>query len=280
MEYVALPAATSQSFIRASSCGHETMVSCHAMHGTGHALRLTELTHLTYEFILRLAAAFACGAAIGIERQLRQRTAGLRTITLVTSGACLIVTLGALVGNGTAGMIQIAAYVVSGIGFLGGGVIMRDQGAIQGINTAATLWCSAAVGALCGAGLFPQAIAGTVVILLTNTLLRALSRAINTSPVSTYDATRKYVLVVICRESDELHMRSVLSNLMEAAPLSFHGLTSREYEGSAPSVEVIATLSLHPKDQGRLEKVASRISMENGVSSVSWSGLETELAPE
>jgi putative Mg2+ transporter-C (MgtC) family protein len=237
---------------------------------------------MTFEFILRLAVAFACGVAIGIERQLRQRAAGLRTITLVTSGACLFVTLGALIGTGPSNVTQIAAYVVSGIGFLGGGVIMRDQGALQGINTAATLWCSAAVGALCGAGLYTQAIAGTVVILLTNTVLREVSRAINQAPVSTYDVIRKYALVVICRESDEIHMRSVLSNLMESAPLSFHGLTSREYEsdGSPSSVEVTATLSLHPKNQARLEKVASRISMESGVSSVSWIGLETQASQD
>jgi len=94
---------------------------------------------MTIEFVLRLLAAFACGVAIGLERQMRQRNAGLRTITLVASGACLFVTLGVLTGNGTTGITQIAAYVVSGVGFLGGGVIMRDKGSIQGINTAATL---------------------------------------------------------------------------------------------------------------------------------------------
>src|SRR6202012_1375022 len=149
------------------------------------------------EFFWRLLAAFACGVAIGVERQMRQRTAGLRTITLVTCGACLFVTLGVLAGNGTAGVTQIAAYVVSGVGFLGGGVIMRDQGSIQGINTAATLWCSAAVGVLCGTGHYGPAIAGTGVVLATNTLLRELSRAINATPVSSADIVREYVLTVI-----------------------------------------------------------------------------------
>lgn len=87
---------------------------------------------MTLEFFLRLLTAFACGVAIGLERQMRQRTAGLRTITLVASGACLFVTLGVLTGNGVSGITQIAAYVVSGAGFLGGGVIMRDKGSIQG----------------------------------------------------------------------------------------------------------------------------------------------------
>ncbi len=69
---------------------------------------------------------------------MRQRTARLRTITLVASGACLFVTLGMLTSNGESGVTQIAAYVVSGVDFLGGGV-MHDKGSIQGINTAATL---------------------------------------------------------------------------------------------------------------------------------------------
>ncbi|MEA3087657.1 MAG: putative Mg2+ transporter-C (MgtC) family protein [Paraburkholderia sp.] len=80
---------------------------------------------MTIEFVWRLLAAFSCGVAIGLERQMRQRNAGLRTITLVASGACLFVTLGVLTGNGTSSITQIAAYVVSGVGFLGGGVIMR-----------------------------------------------------------------------------------------------------------------------------------------------------------
>lgn len=98
-----------------------------------------EFTNMTFDFLLRLLAAFACGVVIGLERQMRQRTAGLRTITLVACGSCLFVTLGVLTGNVATGVTQIAAYVVSGVGFLGGGVIMRDKGSIQGINTAATL---------------------------------------------------------------------------------------------------------------------------------------------
>lgn len=153
---------------------------------------------MTFDFALRLFTAFACGVAIGLERQMRQRTAGLRTITLVASGACLFVTLGVLTGNGVAGVTQIAAYVVSGVGFLGGGVIMRDKGSIQGINTAATLWCSAAVGVLAGSGHYVPALAGTGVVLLTNTVLRGVSQAINATPVSNADLVREYQITVIC----------------------------------------------------------------------------------
>ncbi|MGF6535185.1 putative Mg2+ transporter-C (MgtC) family protein [Paraburkholderia sp. GAS206C] len=234
---------------------------------------------MTLDFVIRLLAAFACGIAIGLERQMRQRTAGLRTITLVASGACLFVTLGVLTGNGT-GVTQIASYVVSGVGFLGGGVIMRDKGSIQGINTAATLWCAAAVGVLCGAGHYGPALAGTTIVLITNTVLREVSRAINTAPVSAADLVRDYTLTVVCREEDEIHIRAALSNSMSSTPLSFQSLTSRDYENDPRRIEVTATLKLHPKDQPKLEHIASRLSMEKGVSSVSWLGLEAQPTPE
>ncbi|NVE24968.1 MgtC/SapB family protein [Burkholderia glumae] len=233
---------------------------------------------MTVEFLLRLLTALCCGVAIGIERQMRQRTAGLRTITLVTCGACLFVTLGVLTGNGVTGVTQIAAYVVSGVGFLGGGVIMREKGAIQGINTAATLWCSAAVGVLSGSGHYLPALAGTVVVLLVNTLLRSLSHAINATPVSNADLVREYQITVICLASEEVHVRTLLSNSMYAKPLSFQSLTSGDVESDAPPerIKVTATLKLHPKDQQKLEQIASRMSMEKSISSVSWTAREAE----
>lgn len=228
------------------------------------------------DFVWRLLAAFGCGVAIGIERQIRQRTAGLRTITLVASGAALFVTLGTLVGNGAAGVTQIAAYVVSGVGFLGGGVIMREKGSIQGINTAATLWCSAAVGVLCGSGHYAPAVAGTLIVLVTNTVLRAVSHAINATPVSAADLVRQYVLTVVCREEDEIHVRATICNPMSSAPLSFQSLTSRDVPDQPQRIEVTATMRMHPKDHAKLEQLASRVSMEKGVSSVSWAGLDAE----
>jgi putative Mg2+ transporter-C (MgtC) family protein len=157
---------------------------------------------------------------------------------------------------------------------------MRDKGSIQGINTAATLWCAAAVGVLCGAGHYGPALAGTAIVLITNTVLREVSRAINTAPVSAADLVRDYTLTVVCREEDEIHIRAALSNSMSSTPLSFQSLTSRDYENDPRRIEVTATLKLHPKDQPKLEHIASRLSMEKGVSSVSWLGLEAQPTPE
>ena len=98
----------------------------------------------------RLILALILGSVIGAERQWRQRAAGMRTNTLVCFGAAAFVDLGTTVGGPST--TNIISYVVSGVGFLGAGAIMKEGRSISGLNTAATLWCSAAVGACAGAG--------------------------------------------------------------------------------------------------------------------------------
>ena len=100
--------------------------------------------------LISLFGAFVLGTLIGAERQYRQRGGGLRTHVLVAVGAATFVDIGMHL-NGHAGATQIIAYVVSGVGFLGAGVIMKQGNNVWGLNTAATLWCSAAVGACAGA---------------------------------------------------------------------------------------------------------------------------------
>ena len=93
------------------------------------------------DFTIRLTVAFLLGSVIGLERQWRQRMAGLRTNTLVCVGAALFVMLSTMT-PGDSSPTRIAAQVVSGIGFLGGGVILKEGATIRGLNTAATLWCA------------------------------------------------------------------------------------------------------------------------------------------
>jgi putative Mg2+ transporter-C (MgtC) family protein len=88
------------------------------------------------------------------------------------------------------------------------------------------------------------------------------------------------VLTVVCREEDEVHIRTVLSNSMYSTPLSFQSLTSEDVAEQPGRIRVIATLKMHPKDQSKLELMASRISMEKSISSVSWVATEAEPTPE
>ncbi|MBB5508566.1 putative membrane protein YhiD involved in acid resistance [Paraburkholderia sp. JPY681] len=131
-----------------------------------------------------------------------------------------------------------------------------------------------------GAGHYGPALAGTAVVLLANTVLREVSRMINSTPVSNADLVREYVLTIVCREADEIHIRTAISNSMYSAPLSFQSLTSEDVENEPARIRVTATLTMHPKDQSKLEQMASRLSMEKSVSSVSWTAREAEPTPE
>ena len=134
-----------------------------------------ELT--TVDFLTRLGVAAILGIAIGFERQWRQRAAGLHTSSLVAVGAALFALLDGIISAGDA--TRIVAGVVTGVGFIAGGVILRSGLNVTGLNTAATMWSTAAVGALAGFGLWPQAAAGAAAIIVLNLFLTPIANAID-----------------------------------------------------------------------------------------------------
>lgn len=122
---------------------------------------------LTLEFILRILVATGAGAAVGLERQWNNKSAGLRTNTLVALGACIFVLTSIFTTEHTGDPSRVIGQVVSGMGFLGAGVIFRHGANVQGLTTAATLWCSAALGCLAALGHFVFAgICAALVILI------------------------------------------------------------------------------------------------------------------
>lgn len=131
------------------------------------------------DFIVRLLVAFALGCVIGFEREFRSTGAGLRTTALVATGAALFVlTSYQFIELGEASASRIAAAVVTGIGFLGAGVIFKDGVSVHGLTTAATIWCAAAIGCLAGVGMLTEALYGAVVILIATFALRPISKKI------------------------------------------------------------------------------------------------------
>ena len=170
--------------------------------------------------------------------------------------------------------LQVAAQVVSGIGFLGAGVIMREGLSIRGLNTAATLWCSAAVGSLCGLGFVPEATIGAACVLGANVLFRPLARKIDRQPSHASDVETRYVLRFVCRGDDETRLRALLIHLLHALPFTLHALHSEDLDSSA-KVEVRATLCSSERQNAMLEDIVQRLGLESSVSAVSW-----ELAPE
>ena len=168
--------------------------------------------------IISLSAAFIFGGLIGFERQYRQRTAGLRTNVLVAVGAAIFVDMANRL-SGAAGAVHVVAYVVSGIGFLGAGVIMREGLNVRGLNTAATLWCSAAIGVLAGSGFLLEGAIGAVAILSANVLLRGLGQLINRQGMHTAtEVEQNYRLSIVCRVDDEVQVRTLMLHMLGGMP--------------------------------------------------------------
>lgn len=220
------------------------------------------------DFSLRLGMALLFGAAIGFERQRRQRMAGIRTNALVCIGACLFVMLGLLTSN-DASPTRIAAQVVTGIGFLGAGVIMRDGLNVRGMNTAATMWCVAAVGTLTGTGFLLHAGLGVVAILSANILLRPIARIINDKPMLMEDSEVRYFFRTVCRAEGEVHVRALLLHVVHEEPIMLRAIHSEDMDNSE-MVEVIAQFVANKRTDKSMEQIVSRLSLESTVNAVSW----------
>jgi putative Mg2+ transporter-C (MgtC) family protein len=226
------------------------------------------------QFAVNLAAAFALGSLIGAERQWRQRMAGLRTNALVATGAAMFVMLAMPTPDNT---MRVAAQVVSGIGFLGAGVIMREGLTVRGLNTAATLWCSAAVGTLSGSGQVHLAAVGTFGVLLANFGLRPLARLIDRQPTEPDSAATDmlYLLRVVCRSEGESHARALLLQMTQTLPITLQSLHSEDLN-STGKVEVRANFHSHGRQDAMLENVVGRMSLEPEISAVSWQVVTNE----
>jgi putative Mg2+ transporter-C (MgtC) family protein len=160
--------------------------------------------------------------------------------------------------------------VVSGVGFLGAGVIMKQGSNVWGLNTAATLWCSAAVGLLAGSGHPLHAAAATALVVLVNLTLRPLVRLINQQPIAHAETDFCYSVRVVCRSPEEAHVRALLLQGAGGGHLSLRQLDSTDLEESG-RVEVNAMLTSSSKNDAVLEQVVGRLSLEPTVSAASWS---------
>ena len=129
---------------------------------------------IPFEFIIRLLAASIAGGALGIERESSNKSAGLRTNMIVSVGAAIYVMISAVLleGSTTGDPSRVMGQIVTGIGFLGAGVILHQGSSVKGLTTAATIWCSAALGCLAGFGMYWELAASTVLIIIINTVLR------------------------------------------------------------------------------------------------------------
>ena len=215
----------------------------------------------------RLLLALVLGSLIGAERQWRQRAAGMRTNTLVCFGAAAFVDLGSTIGG--ANTTNIIAYVISGVGFLGAGAIMKEGGSIRGLNTAATLWCSAAVGSCAGAGEMLDAVFVTVLLVGINLALRPLSRAIDQKSIARSRRPGIYRLTIVCLRSHEQAVSALILRSLAARPLTLRELRTEETEDSDDVViQAFVESGLH--DKAQVEQLTREFKVHPDVTSVEW----------
>ncbi|TDR72059.1 MgtC/SapB family protein [Paludibacterium purpuratum] len=222
---------------------------------------------------LALVTAFVFGSSIGYERQVRQRTAGLRTNALVAVGAAAFVDM-ALRLTGADGAVRVVSYVVSGVGFLGAGTIMKDGLNVRGLNTAATLWGSAAAGACAGAGLYDSALLATLAVLSANTLLRPVVDSINRKPLHDRDSEVTYQLCVITTSNEQQLARAMVEELLEQAQYPVGDLDVDPFGDD--DVELTATLLCTSADSAELDRIAERLSAKAYIKQAFWNPSTTE----
>ena len=227
-------------------------------------------TFQLYDFVdtlVSLFVAFVFGTLIGAERQYRQRSAGLRTNVLVAVGAAAFVDLADHL-TGADGSVRVIAYVVSGIGFLGAGAIMKEGMNVRGLNTAATLWASAAVGACAGADMVAQSAAVTLFVLAGNTLLRPLVNAIDRIPLNEKTSEANYEIIVTTDVENVAPIRETLAERLEAA--NYPVRETKVVYRSNDNVEVAAVLVSLAVEPGDLDAIVAALAKLSSVSHATW----------
>ena len=217
---------------------------------------------------LHLITALVCGAIIGSERQMRQRMAGLRTNALVALGAAGYVTFSALYPNEIS-QTRVAAQVVSGIGFLGAGIIFRDGFNVHGLNTAATLWCSAAVGLMAGAGALPLAALLTGLVVFVNLGLRPLVKFLKRKTNAGIPMIRTFCVDVTCLPVQEADTRSLILRTLAVGGLHVTGIEAKAAD-NGDTVELCVSVNGEGMVDQMMEQAANRLAAEPGLRRVRW----------
>ncbi|MDE3028954.1 MAG: MgtC/SapB family protein [Paracoccaceae bacterium] len=219
---------------------------------------------------LHLATAVLLGAMIGSERQIRQRLAGLRTNALVALGAAAFVTFAFLTPHEDS-PTRVGAQVVSGIGFLGAGIIFRDGFTVHGLNTAATLWCSAAVGVLSGGGYLPYAIVMAGLVFFVNVGMRPLVKWIKRTTRAGQPLQRQFQVVAECAPGQEGELRALIVRSLSAKGLHLNEVHAKEMGNSMHLHAIVTSDGL---TDAIIEKAVGVLLSEPTARRLSWYALD------
>lgn len=223
------------------------------------------------EITVKLFMALLLGAVIGIEREWHKRIADIRTNVLVAIGATAFIIFADFFPNDNS-PTRIASQIVSGIGFLAGGVIIRNGLNVTGLNTAATIWCSAAVGVFCGGGYYLGAVILTLFVIMTNYGLRHFLNTLSPKILPHIPREKKYQIEIICKKPAELHMRSTLIKLLQEKKFELKKLDTILLESEF--VKFMATVASQDYKENDHQEVVRLLGLEEGVKSLSWTVAE------
>jgi putative Mg2+ transporter-C (MgtC) family protein len=229
------------------------------------------MTMPALELLVRVGLATLLGLAIGIERQWRSRMAGLQTMALVSMGSALYLILGAYAFHRDVDPTRVAAQIVTGVGFLGAGVIMKQGLSVTGLNTAATLWATASVGALAGAWAWREAVAGAAIIVAGNTFLHPLAERMDRlhSEVGRDLPPVDYRVEGVCRREAADAIRA---SLVAAVGGGFRLNSFSVRDTDAPDeVRLRADVATAKRDDTQVEGAVRELAAQPTVREVGWS---------
>lgn len=235
------------------------------------------------DIVVRILAGVGLGSLLGMERQFRASTAGIRTNALVSLGATLFVIMGHYGFDGEqADPTRVAAQVVSGVGFLGAGAIMKQGISVTGLNTAATLWAAAAVGTLAGAGLIWVAAIGAWLVAVANMLLRPIGEKIlsKSSKVAEQRVHRdtQYTLEVRCLPESEIDVRIKTVDAVLKQDFNLNAVSSTRI----PEDQVVISLELiaHGRNDEKVEALLHEIGADGKVLGTRWTAQNLNILHE
>ena len=221
---------------------------------------------------INLVVALTCGAVIGSERQVRQRMAGLRTNALVALGAAGFVIFSQLF-PGEVSPTRVSAQIVSGIGFLGAGIIFRDGFNIHGLNTAATLWCAAGVGMMAGTGAWDFALLMTGLVVFINLGLRPLVKWLKRHTRAGVPHQRTYRIAVTIPAEQEGQVRGLMLRTFSLSGLHLSEIAIGPAE-TGTGVELSTIVSGENITEATMEQTVQRLASEPGLMRLRWQALD------
>ncbi|QOJ27628.1 MAG: MgtC/SapB family protein [Ignavibacteriales bacterium] len=224
------------------------------------------------EYFTNIMAALIFGSLIGLERQFQLKEAGLRTNALVALGSSMFISMTFLF-PGNPDVTRIAAQIVTGIGFLGAGIMFKEGATVKGLNTAATVWCTAAIGSLAGAGFIRHAAAATGLIIITHIILRPLANKIKGTHGKETGVGYQYFINTHCVKAQEMSVRTFLLRAVVDQDILLQSIETKKTPDPG-TMEVNAVVYLRHRNDDEIEKLLAKMMIEPGVVSVKWTSEE------